>query len=110
MKNIAYYIPAILMLVVLLFFGLSLSFAAIEPFGWVLDGVLFLSAYIMSKNRFWGCIGGLIVGGYFIYLSTQQRGQVINIERPIGILFLAVYLYFGAYIFIKQAKLKKSKL
>ncbi len=109
MKNIMYYIPAVLILAVILFFGLSLSFAQIVPFWWVLDGILFLSAYIMSKNKLWGCIGGLIVGGYSIYLSTQQNGQVINIERPIGIIFLGVYLFFGVYIFIKQSKLKKAK-
>ncbi len=109
MDKFMYYIPAVLILAVIIFFGFSLSFAEILPFWWFLDGLLFVSAFIMSKNKFWACIGGLIVGGYFIYLSTLESGQVINIERPAGIVFIVVYLFFGAYILIKQSKLKKVK-
>ena len=53
----------------------------------------------MSKGKWWGSLGGVIVGLVLIYMSTQYTGQVIDIERPLGIVFLVYYLICGILLY-----------
>lgn len=71
----------------------------INPAVWFFVALLIVSAVFMSKGKWWGSLGGVIVGLMLIYMSTQYTGQVIDIERPLGIGFLAYYLICGILLY-----------
>lgn len=100
---VLYYIPVI---VALTFYGtlaLVAGLGVIQTSAWFFVGFLVLAAILMTKNKWWGCIGGIVVGITLIYMSTQYTGQVIDIERPLGIIFCAYYIICG-FLTYKQTK------
>ena len=92
MKKMIYFTPAIIALLLYTVLGFISSFGTINPMVWVWIAIMFRSAVVMLKNKWYGCIGGFIVGCVLIYMSTQYTGQLINIERPCGIILCAYYL------------------
>ncbi len=104
MKKIMYFIPAILALLLYIVLGFMGSFSAINPWVWFWIVIMFLSAVIMFKNKWYGCIGGLIIGNVLIYMSTQDTGQVIDVERPLGIILCVYYLICGIVVYKKTKK------
>lgn len=104
MIKILYFIPAVLALI---FYGV-LAFAgglgAINPAVWFFVALLIISAILMSQNKWWGSILGIVVGITLIYMSTQYTGQPIDIEKPIGIVFCVYYLICGFSLFRKNNK------
>ena len=92
--NTGYFLPAVLGL---LFYGtiaLSGGFFSIHPLAWCFVALLFLCAVWMRKQKWWGCLGGILTGGVLIYMGTQYTGQVIN-ESILGISLCAYYLLCG---------------
>lgn len=98
MKKNMYFVPAVLALASYIILGFAGSFGAINPWVWLCIAIMFVSAILMLKNRWYGCIGGLAVGIVLIYMSTQYTGQTIDIERPIGIILCIYYLICGIVI------------
>ena len=99
---VIYFIPANLAVIATLFYlllGILGSFGAINPAVWFFVALLIVSAVLMSKGKWWGSLGGVIVGLVLIYMSTQYTGQVIDIERPLGIVFLVYYLICGILLY-----------
>lgn len=45
----------------------------------------------MSKNKWWGCIFGIVIGILLMYMGTQETGQIIN-ETPFGIIMCIYYI------------------
>ena len=45
-------------------------------------GVLFLSGLVLTRNKWYGCVGGLAAGCLLLFMSTRYTGQVISLERP----------------------------
>ena len=101
MKKIAYFIPVILAILLYLVLGYIGSFSAINPWVYFWIVIMFLSSLFMFKNKWYGCIGGLIVGFVLIFMSTQYTGQVIDIERPLGIFLCVYYLICGGVVYKK---------
>ena len=63
---------------------------------------LFLtSGFLLSDEKAWGCLFGMIPGIVFIWMSTNYTGQVINIELPLGLIIISFYLVCGAGIYRK---------
>ena len=91
-------ILAILLYLVLGYIG---SFSAINPWVYFWIVIMFLSSLFMFKNKWYGCIGGLIVGFVLIFMSTQYTGQVIDIEKPLGIFLCIYYLLCGIVVYTK---------
>lgn len=102
MKKIIYFIPAIIAMLLYIVLGFISGFGAIDPMAWLLITIMFASAIIMFKEKWYGCIGGFIFGCVLIYMSTQQTGQIINIERPLGIILCVYYLVCGVFIYKKN--------
>lgn len=104
MKKLIFFIPAIV-------FTILYGCAALEGIGaihpiaivWLL---LFWSAgVLLSKAIFWGGLLGIIPAACFIYMGTQETGQIIS-ETPIGI---AILLYYGVCIYcVYKKNLSKS--
>lgn len=101
MKKIVFYIPAI----IFIFFCVLLATQGIGPISpivaiWV---VLFLIAGILlSKAIFWGGLLGILTSIYFTYMSTQETGQVIDIELPLGIIVFIYYAICSYYVYKKN--------
>lgn len=107
MAKIIYFIPAVLAVLLYNIVGFTGSFGAISPWVWVMISVLFLSAAVMCKKKWYGCIGGVAVGCFLIYMGTQYTGQPIDIERPLGIILCIYYLVCGMVIY-KKYPLKQA--
>lgn len=91
------YIPAILFSVLYLcagFTGFSFDWSVILI--WI--ACFFLAAFFLHKGIFWGGIFGLFPAVHMIYMGTQDTGQVINIEIPLGLVLL---LFYGGLIFYR---------
>ena len=71
---------------------------------WLLTAMMFVSAVIMSKNRWWGCLFGVSVGIKLIQMSMTDTGQVIDIERPVGIILCLFYTVCGILVYRKSKR------
>ena len=99
MKKTLYFVPAVLAMLLYIALGFSVSFSTINPWVWFWIVVMFASAVVMLKHKWYGCIGGFFVGCVLIYMSTQDTGQVIDIERPLGIILCIYYLICGIVVY-----------
>lgn len=89
MKKIVYYLPAIVMTGAMIAVGILIRSFARAWCVWAL--LLWNSGLLLSKGKRWGVLFGLAPAAHMLWMSTQETGQVINIEKPLGIL-LAVFV------------------
>lgn len=104
MKKMIYFVPTIIALLLYIILGFTGSFGAINPFVWLWIAIMFVSAVVMLKRKWYGCAGGFVVGCMLIYMSTQYTGQAIDIERPLGIILCIYYLICGLVIYKENKK------
>ena len=71
------------------------GFGAIHPAVWLCIGMLFVSAVLMAQKKWFCGIPGILVGIILIGMSFQSTGQVIDIERPLGIIMILFYILSG---------------
>ena len=95
MKKVIYFTPAIFGLMFYSLLAVFIGFGAIRPAVWLCIVALFVSAVLMSKKKWYGCIPGVLVGAILIWMSFQSTGQVIDIERPLGIALIMFYIFCG---------------
>jgi hypothetical protein len=67
-------------------------------------GFILAGGILLSKGKFWGGFIGLLPGIHFIYMGTQDTGQIVN-ETPMGIVVLVFYFVCGSFIFYKNKKI-----
>ena len=101
MKKYIGYIPAVIftafyMCAGLTGAGLEMSMILV----WL--ACFWISALLLHKGLFWGGVFGLIPAINMIYMGTQETGQVINIEIPLGIAVFLFYVILGFYIWKKR--------
>lgn len=99
MKKILFFIPAI---VFTIFYGLAASggIGAINPIVILWLALFWISGILLSKTLFWGGLLGVIPAACFIYMGTQETGQIIK-ETPIGIVVLLYYAVCIYYVYKK---------
>ena len=102
MRKIFYYIPAVMSLLFYSVLTVVSGFRAVHPLAWGGVGILFLSAFLLCKDRWYGCVGSFLPGCALIYMSTRFTGQVIAVELPLGILFCLYYLVCGIVVYKKS--------
>ena len=95
MRKVLYFTPSIFGLVFYSLLAVFSGFGAIHPAVWLCIAMLFLSAVLMARKKLFGCIPGILVGIIVIWISFQSTGQVIDIERPLGIALIAFYIFCG---------------
>ncbi len=101
-KNIFYFVPAVISLTFYMLIGVNAGFGSFDPTVWCFVALLFASAILMMRKKWWGSIGGVITGAVLINMGTQYTGQVIS-ETPIGIVFYVYYIVCGI-VCIKSKK------
>lgn len=95
MRKVLYFAPAIFGLVFYSLLTVFSGFGAIHPAVWLCIGMLFVSAFLMVKRKWFGCIPGILVGVVLIWRSFQSTGQVIDIEMPLGVALILFYILSG---------------
>lgn len=91
MKKNLYYLPVIIGFI----FYITVSFlGSVNPFVWIALLLLLVGAVLLSKNKWWGCIFGILIGCLLIYMGTQETGQIIK-ETPFGIIMIIYYIVCG---------------
>ena len=92
MRKVLYFTPAIFGLVFYSLLTVFSGFGAIYPAVWLCIAMLFVSAVLLAKKKWFGCIPGILVGVMLIWLSLQSTGQVVDIERPLGVALTLFYM------------------
>ena len=95
MTKVLYYVPSIFGLIFYCLLAVFSGIGAINPAVWICIGLLFASAILMAKRKWFGCIPGVLVGILLIWMSFQSTGQVIDIERSMGIGLILFYIFCG---------------
>lgn len=107
-KQIAYFLPFILSIIVYLGATiLGLGLISMKEIVWI--ALFLMSGFLLSKEKVWGCVFGMIPGIVFVWMSTNETGQVINIELPLGLIIIGFYVGCGIGIYRKQYLQKKQK-
>ena len=104
-KQFLYFLPFIIFVVV--YIGaviMGLGMISVKEVIWI--ALFLISGFLLSKEKVWGCLFGMIPGIVFIGLSTKDTGQVINIELPLGMIIIGFYLGCGIGIY-RKSHLKK---
>jgi len=94
-KKVIYFTPAIFGLVFYSLLTVFSGFGAIRPTVWLCIAMLFVSAVLLTKQKWFGSIPGILVGAILILMSYQSTGQVIDIEMPLGIALILFYILSG---------------
>lgn len=95
MKKVIYFTPAVFGLVFYCFLAVFSGLGAIHPVVWLCIAMLFLSAVLMARKKWFGCIPGILIGILLIWMSFRSTGQVIDIEMPLGIALILFYIISG---------------
>ena len=95
MRKVMCFTPAIFGLVFYSFLAVFNGIGAIHPAVWLCIALLFASAILMAQKKWLGCMPGLLVGVILVWMSFQSTGQVIDIERPLGIALIVFYIFCG---------------
>lgn len=103
MKKILFFLPAIVFTIfyVWVVFG---GIGAVHPIVIVWLALFLAAGVLLSKDKFWGGLFGVIPAAAFIYMGTQTTGQIFN-EAPVGIVVL-LYYAVCIYCVYKNKKLK----
>lgn len=100
MKTLFYYIPPTVALLFYALLVLTSGLGSIHLMAWFFVILLFIAAFMLTKNKWWGSLFGVIVGVALVWMSFQYTGQPIDIERPIGIVLCLFYAICGTISFL----------
>ena len=95
MRKVLFFTTAIFGIVFYSLLAVFSGFSAIHPTVWLCIAMLFVSAVLLAKRRWIGCMPGILIGVMLTWMSFQYTGQVIDIERPLGILLVLFYILSG---------------
>ena len=98
MKKVLYFVPAIFGMVFYCLLAVFSGFGAIHPAVWLCIAMLFVSAVLLAKKKWIGCVPGVLVGVLLVWMSFQYTGQLIDIERPLGIALVLFYIFSGTAV------------
>ncbi len=99
MKKVLYFIPAIIVIAVLILVAITDGLSFNGNVYWVVAMPL-LAGIFLSLNKWQGCIWGVALGILTIYIGTKEHGQVLN-EIAIGVVVCIYYAIMG-YISYKS--------
>lgn len=107
-KQLLYFMPFILFIIA--YMGaiiMGLGMISVKEIVWL--ALFLIGGFLLSKEKIWGCLLGMIPGIVFVGLSTNETGQVINIEFSLGMIIIGFYVGCGIGIYRKQYLQKKKR-
>ncbi len=99
MKKVLYFLPAIIFLI---FYVFAFIIADLEPIAYVFCALLILAGAVLSSDKWWGSIVGILVGVWLAVLDITTTGAVIR-QWPIGFA-VAVYFIVCGYLSFRKNK------
>lgn len=109
MQKVMYFAPGVTALVLYGLPALSGGLGAMHGAVWFFIALLFVSALLLWRGKWWGCLGGVLAGMVLIDMSTRYTGQVIEIEGPLGILFCIYYGLCGLMVWKKESAQRSAQ-
>lgn len=91
MKKLIFFVPAILFTFFYGFIILVSGTVSLNPIVIVWLASMWIAGILLNRESWWGGLIGTIPGLCFIYMGTQDTGQIIK-ETPIGIVVLLFYV------------------
>lgn len=100
MKKAAFFIPAIIFTI---FYGLAVfgGMGAVHPIVVLWLALLWAAGIFLNKTMPWGGLLGMIPGACFVYMGTQETGQIFK-ETPLGVILLLYYALCILYCIYKK--------
>ena len=93
MKKVLYTIPAV---IICLVYGmlamLAGGFASFQLRAWLIILLPVLSAVLLNKGKWWGCLPGMALGGLISAAGMTGNSQI---TLALGIIILSYYLVMG---------------
>ena len=102
MKRVIFYTPAAIFALCVIALNIILKTPSPLWYAWVF--LLWISGVIMNRGNAWGAAVGILPAAHLIYMSTQNTGQVINIELPLGLIIMLYFTACGFAIWRNQCK------
>ena len=103
-RRMLYFIPVLIFLIAYIaMLVLGFGMVSIKEVIWLF--LFLISGFLLSGDKFWGSIFGMIPAAYFIFMSTEYTGQVINIELPLGIVLIIFYLICSFVVYRGSKKI-----
>ena len=100
-KQFVYFLPFII--IIIAYMGaviMGLGMISMKEVMWI--ALFLISGFLLSKEKVWGCLFGMIPGIVFVWMSTKDTGQVIDIELPLGMIIIGFYVGCGIGIYRKS--------
>ena len=96
MRKFLYIMPAALICMVYTILTVLVgSISGYQPIVLVYIGFPILAAVFLRKGKWWGCLFGMAMGAVLLYMGSRYSGQVLDIEKPLGTVFLIYYAVMG---------------
>ena len=96
MKKFLYIMPAVLIcMLYALLASLAGGISGFQPVAFVYITLPILAGIFLRRGKWWGCFFGIAMGVVLLYMGSQHTGQVMDIERPMGLAFLIYYTIMG---------------
>ena len=96
MKKFLYILPAVLIcMLYALLTALAGGISGFQPIAFVYIICPIAAGILLRKEKWWGCLFGVAMGLVLLYMGSQHTGQVMDIERPMGLAFLIYYTIMG---------------
>lgn len=101
MKKLICFIPTIFICV---FYGIMELIFDLEPIAYVWLFLIIFTGIAFIKDKWWGCISGILAGIWLIYMDIKVSGQVIK-QWPLGLSICIYYLICGIVLFKAKKEL-----
>ena len=106
-RKMLYFIPALMFIIAyMVMLVLGFGIISVREVVWLL--LFLISGFLLSGDKFWGSIFGMIPAAYFIFMSTEYTGQVINIEFPLGIVLIIYYLICSFVVYRGSKRIREE--
>ena len=106
MKKALFFFPAAVYTAASIALSMILNTFSALWYAWA--ALLWLGGFFLTKGKAWGGGVSLIPAVHLLYMSTQYRGQAMNIEMPLGIV-TAVYVLACILLVWKNGRQNKMK-
>lgn len=100
MKNAIFFLPAALLTA--LCCGFAFTGGVIQPAALVALLLLWCGGLLLARRVIWGAFCGALPGLLLIWQSTQETGQLLRAELPVGLALLLFFMFCVCAVYQKS--------